>query len=186
MYHEIRIGFAHAFGTAFCRLCVLTAIAVICQIDQLVLPFARQVVAHVSDQLVHRRTGFFHRLDRQTTDTDIHLGGQVIESFVIIEPTEIVIGGIGFYFIERVLRLVGQQQLRARVRQQVSVIERAVTHEQQPARFLSVAVVRAVVEHLHQPAIRGGIRCSGRELVIDLLVRHDRPRDRLLRLVCLR
>ena len=145
MNHEIRICYTYALRAHFCCLRVGTVLTVVRQIDQLVLPFAGLLVAHVADQLIHRRLRLLYTLDRQTAYTDIHLTRTVRSAFIIIQETEIVLSAIRLHLIDRVLGLIGQQQACTRIGQQLTVIKTTVPHEQQPSRFLDTAAVRPVV-----------------------------------------
>ena len=109
MHHKIGVLHSYQFRALLCRLGMHAVLAIVSQINQLVLPFARLVVLYICNQLIHRRTGLFEVHNRQTSHADIHLGFLVRCSFVIVQPTEIVVRSVSIHFIDGVLRLIGQQ-----------------------------------------------------------------------------
>ena len=149
MYNEIRIAHAGQLGTRLCSLCVCPVLAVVRQISNLVLPFTCLLVVDIRDEFVYRSLCFLYARHRQTTYTYIHPSAGITCALTVVQEAEIVIRGIGVYLVGGVLRLVGQQQCRAGCRQELAVIKRTMTEQQQPSRLLADAVVSTVVEHLH-------------------------------------
>ena len=108
MHYKIRILYSNPFCALFCGPCVHTILAVVGQINQLVFPFTRLLIADVFDEFIYCSACFSNALKWQASYTYIHLAGTIICAFVIIQPSEIVVGGIGLHFVQRVLRLICQ------------------------------------------------------------------------------
>ncbi len=175
--HALRTGFRHA--------CMEVVVAIVGQENELLLPSTRIGVLNIGDELVYHRECFGLRGNRKASDTDIHTALRVAFTLVVVEKSEIVVGGVSSRLDRGVLGLIGEQRVLTRGGQELAVVERAIAHQTEPTR-LAVAARAAVVEHLHQPTIGCGVRRAAGELVINLLVGNNRPRDGFFLLVRLR
>ena len=126
---EVRVLQTNEFCTRLCRFCMRTSFTIVGKVHDTVFPFARILIVHVANNLIDHLLRLFGCTNRQTSYTDIHGSRSVIIAFGVIQETEIVVGGVAFHFIKRVLRLVGKQQGRTGVRQQFAVIKRTMTHK---------------------------------------------------------
>ena len=149
MYNEIRIAHAGQLGTSLCSLRVCPVLAVVRQISNLVLPFTGLLVVDIRDEFVYRSLRFLYARHRQTTYAYIHPSAGITCTLVVVQKTEVVIRRISIHLVGGVLRLVREQQCGAGCRQELAVIKRTMTEQQQPSRLLADAVVSTVVEHLH-------------------------------------
>ena len=102
-----------------------------------------------------------HSAHRQTPYTYVHAPVGVALALAIVKKTEIVIGGVCLGLYGGVLGLVGEERVLSAIAAQFAIVVGAISHKQEPTRFLNAAtIVCAVIEHFHNPTESGSIRST--------------------------
>ena len=155
---------------------VVVFVAVIAHHANHVAPRPGILVFHVIDGLVHHDTRLRFRGHRETSDSQIHFVARQAPTLSIVQQPEIVLHDIAGHLAERIFRFVAQeivigiQSLGCLGHH--TVVPHTIAEKEEIAGHVGFRL-RPVVEHLHETAVSRGVRCSGRELIVNLVGTHD-------------
>ena len=144
--------------------------------DDLVFPRPDVSVVHIADGLIHHDAGLGSRPDGESSHCDIGLLGGKGAPFPVVEVTEVIVGDIAGDLVDRVPRLVAEEEVIGRVVLPVgsyhAVVPSGVAEEQQEARHVGLGS-GAVVEHLEVAPVGHRVGSAGGELIVYLVRLHD-------------
>ena len=162
---------------------VCIVVAVVAHEAEHVLPGSRMLVLCIADGLVSQDGGTLQGPDGEAPHSHIGLtqigrthATDFLDPFLVVEQTEEIVADEAAHRTERVVALEAEQEIvriiAAPLRTVHAVVPGTVAIEQQVSGHIRLRR-SPVVEHLHIAAIGRSVRGPARELIIQLIGRHD-------------
>jgi len=151
------------YGNAVRLTHVKSIVTIISEKTNLIFPNSLFFVLNVINCFIYHIRSLLRSSNGETSNSNIQQIGRDLRSFAVVHKAKIIIRNIGRSEYQRIIGLIGQNQIVARVGNNTSVVVRTASEKEKVFRQIGsvICFISSVIQHFYEPTVRCGIRCSG-------------------------